>query len=164
MSDTSYDDVLGGETEAAARPQGPADLRAALEKANAEKAELRRQLAERDAADRTARVEAFLKAKGLPDSAKAEIGDRDPEDWYKAHVAIFGPAAPETEPAGTETTAPVGASALSTDQQEQIAAVTGVQALPFDPKNLASRDAYLDAATSEDDYLKRAAEVGLLAS
>jgi len=165
MGDTQYEDVLGDEPKAAdQKQQTPADLRDALAKANKRAEAAEKRLVDRDVADRAATVTTFLKDKELPDEAKDLIGDQDPEEWYGTYSKLFG--AKESDAASTaaapETTAPVGASTLNAEQQAQIAAVAGVEALPFTPGNLEARDAYLDAATSEEDLLKRLAETDLL--
>jgi hypothetical protein len=166
MSQSSYEDVLGDETHEEQTPQGPQQLRDALAKVKAENELLRKQAAARDADLRSQSVDQFLKDKNLPDEAKVLIGDTDPQKWYDDYTKVFGdmlkPEEQEPEAPGTETTAPSGTSALSAEQQANIAAVTGVEALPFDVNNVADRDAYLDSATSLQDFEERLAKVGLL--
>jgi hypothetical protein len=107
-----------------------------------------------------------LKDKNLPDEAKVLIGDTDPQKWFDDYTKVFSLPAKteeqEPEAPGTESTAPSGDSALSAEQQANIAAVTGVEALPFDVNSIADRDAYLDQATSLEDFEERLAKVNLL--
>lgn len=165
MSQSEYQDIFGQEPEGTSEPQGPAELRAAYDKMKAEATKLREQLSARDALERSRRVDQFLQEKNLPTEAKSLIGDADPEEWYTQYSKVFGtkPEPEEAEPeAEPETTAPTGTSALTDEQQAAIAAVTGTEALPFAADDIASRDAYLDAATSLQDFEERLARVNLL--
>jgi hypothetical protein len=169
MSQSTYEDIFGTDNS---QPQGgdnlpgPAQLREAYEKMKAERDELRQQR-ERDVAKAKAdAVDQFVKDKNLPSEAKALIGDQDPANWYEQYTKIFGApaeaATPPAEEAKSETTAPVGDSALSAEQQAEIAAVAQTEALPFEANNLAARDAYLDDATSLPDLEERLRKAGLL--
>jgi hypothetical protein len=168
MSATTYEDNFGSEA-GQEESGGPKALREAFDKQKAENEALRKQLADRDAADRETQVDTFLKDKGLSDEARVLIGDQDPQKWYDDYTKVFGvPASKPDESstaASTVVAAPGGpASTLTADEQQRIAAVTGVEALPFDPNNLEAREAYLDGATSSDDLLKRLDKVGLVAN
>ena len=169
MSDNQHEDLFNDGSQApAGQPQGPAQLREALEKANAKLAERDKTIAELQGFQRQTVVKEFVKDKGLPEKAIGLIGDRDPDEWYKEFGELFTPAAQNESGAGDQgaetTSAPVGQGALSPEEQAAIDAVNGVQAGSFSPGSQAEVDSKLDAlestAKSTDEFYAGLREMG----
>lgn len=170
MSDaTSFDDLFEAQPPEGAEPKWYRDQ---LDKAKkAVTAEREAIAAEREAltAERTkmreARLAEFIKDKGLPEKAKALIGDADPQEWFTEYGELFGTAegsesGESQTPATVERADPAG---MSPDQVAALAAVNSVQPGSFTPGDdgeveSKTRQAF-ENAKSETDLLEALSKI-----
>lgn len=159
--DELFNDDEGQEQEPQDGATLPKEFRDYAKRLKTQNKELQDKVAAFETAQRESKLDSFIKEKGLPEKAKALIGDNDPEQWYSEYGDVFA-----TEKPPEDDGKPRGETALPEQEKQEIQGVTNVQPGTFQPGGDAEMnsklDSIFDGTKSEKEIIAEMKQMGAM--